>query len=205
MNSNDDAVQAAFDALGAEPEHLVEATRILEEHGPGPAAPSSDGPGDDTDSGATAATGAVSTTAPRGQPKVFWWAGASQSDLRGAFTHLTYFVEWLDAVYSLSTRMVPACWIQHPDIVQELWALMVLHAAAHQGDQPNGPIAFATNFDQARNRLSALAAGSRCTDGHKDDEPAERAQRDRRASYDSNAGAFTWSWPPAPEVPEETS
>lgn len=200
MTGNDDAVQAAFDALGPEPEHLVEATRILEAHSPEAVAPA---PDTDRDSGG-ADTAAAPSTAPLGDPAVFWWANGTPSQLRGALAHLTYFVEWLDAVYSLPTRQVPACWIQHPDVVQELWALMLLHAAAHKADQPNGPIAFASNFEQARNRLSAISAGSRCADGHKDNAPADRAQRARRSTYTAADESFQWAWPSAPEASEET-
>jgi hypothetical protein len=185
---HDDAVQAAFAALGSDDaDRLVTATRILadasaEQQQPVPTASAAAGPMD---------------APPAGPPKVFWWAAASEQDVQAAMGRLAYFVEWLVEVYDISRRVVPACWPKHPDLVQELWALMCLHHATHGANQHAGPIAFASNLTHARTRLGEIGAGARCLTTHQARGADDTSADQRRSGYGAQAGPFTWTWPVA--------
>ncbi len=194
MSEQDKAVESAFAALAdAEQERLVEATRIIAEHGSGDA---------DALAGPLSPAVASGTEPADEPPQVFWWAKGTEAQISTAMARLTYFVEWLVDVYELPRKTVPACWMEHPAVVQELWALMCVHAATYAPDELSGPISFAFNLAQSRARLNEVSPAEICRDGHASRRP-DPGRDARRATYPSSAAPFVWTWPPAPTESEE--
>ncbi len=141
--------------------------------------------------------GPASSPRPGGR-RVFWWAKGEDADLQVTWYRLEYFVEWLFAVYAPSAQEIPDCWTRHPDVVQELWALMLAHDAWHASEEdPLGPIQFAGQWAQTRTRLQLRPDGAVCaSSGHR---PGIRADdtAERRGSYPVPR-PYGWAWPPDP-------
>lgn len=160
---------------------------------------------------ASAAAAAVAAAATRAgvpevalaTPEVFWWATATAAQIDKAMRELAYFTEWLVATYDLSPTLVPACWPLHPGLVQELWALRLIHAANHQPGPSGlpGPITFSATFAAWRERVRAtLPDLDSCRGGHRP-APGNPQQVQRREHYPPTSGDFRWNWPDIPIDP----
>lgn len=135
----------------------------------------------------------------------FWWGRSQLTDRREALTYTITFVEWLLAVWRWEKKLIPPCWIRHPDIVQEMWALALAHRALHAIDNPAGPAQWLSYLDLQRRRLQDNNAAAGCaTRGHHElIAPNPAAARDRLASYGEGDQTTPelpltvqgWSWP----------
>ncbi len=135
--------------------------------------------------------------------RVFWWAKGEDPDLQVAWYRLEYFVEWLFAVYAASAQEVPDCWARHPDVVQELWALMLAHDAWHASEEdPLGPIQFAGHWAATRTRLQLRPDGAVCAaGGHRTAIRGDDTEA-RRATYPVPR-PYGWAWPPETTTVQE--
>lgn len=74
------------------------------------------------------------TDYPAGGP--WLWAGLTAEHQRALWTELDEFVSWLQnriLCYSMSKDdWIPPCWYRHPDVVEQLTALMVAHKASYR-------------------------------------------------------------------------
>ncbi len=135
----------------------------------------------------------------------FWWGRSELTDRRDALTYTITFVEWLLAVWRWEKKLIPPCWVHHPDIVQEMWALALAHRGLHTIDNPTGPAQWLSYLDLQRRRLQDNNAAAGCTTrGHHElIAPNPNATRDRLASYGEGDQATPelplsvrrWSWP----------
>jgi hypothetical protein len=152
-------------------------------------------------------------------PGVFSWMDADGSTIAAAMQRLDRFVEWLCATFALGEVITP-CWILHPPVVQELWALERYHRLAHDaGANLAEPVRWLNQLAATRTRLGAEWRARGCEYQHA--EPiAEAASRvsERRGYYladywpdgeiplDDPPGGFTWqrwSWPEVDETGAE--
>ena len=82
-----------------------------------------------------------------------------------AWAWLIDFVDWLVHRYQI-TEEVPACWAQHPALVDELTALGMAWHACHTGQAPgDAPLLWLERFDRARQRIRDWDDYTRCRNG----------------------------------------
>jgi len=73
---------------------------------------------------------------PGGTPTAWCWRTLGPSGREELWTQLNTWVEWIRCRYPLSRR-IPACWAEHPEIVEELTALWLAWVNAYEnGDAP---------------------------------------------------------------------
>jgi hypothetical protein len=82
-------------------------------------------------------------------------------------TLATWVQEWLIPRYNIKAKMIPDCWWQHSDLVEELSALHTAWLVAFDAaDAGWGPIGWHERFALAQTRP---AFRERCTGGHRPD------------------------------------
>ena len=93
------------------------------------------------------------------------WRELDDNQAHAEWVALRAFVEWLTVRYHLPVSMVPNCWWQHGDLVEELSALHAAHQAAFdETDAGFGPLNWHERFATAQARLRNSASG--CTSTH---------------------------------------
>lgn len=91
-----------------------------------------------------------------------------QRQVRQAWQRLAGWVDWLAATYRL-TSVIPACWPEHPVIVEELKALFVAWVGAWLDSAgPDAPAAWQRRLHDAKARLADGNWGTPRCDGHHD-------------------------------------
>jgi hypothetical protein len=132
---------------------------------------------EDTASGISARSGIGAE--PKGVMAWCWrYLGPQGSD--ALWAELAGWVGWIRHRYPLARR-VPACWAQHPELVEELTALwLAWHASYTERDAPlTGPIDWHDRWlPGLLHRLEHGAFALNCSSGH----------QDRPASAYANAG-----------------
>ena len=85
---------------------------------------------------------------------------------REEWVALRSWVEWFTVRYRLSESVVPPCWYQHGQLVEELSALHTFHTASFDTtDSGYGPVGFHEHLALAYPRLTRAYAGG-CARGH---------------------------------------
>lgn len=103
--------------------------------------------------------------------RVVNWRELDDNQARAEWVALRSWVEWMTVRYNIPVSMVPACWWQHPALVEELSALHSAHEAAFdERDTGFGPVNWHERFATAQTRLSRAYSGS-CSDGHSPRKP----------------------------------
>jgi hypothetical protein len=110
------------------------------------------------------------TSAPLGAD-VINWRTLTDAEARTAWDTLRSWVEWFTVRYHISESIVPACWYQHGDLVEELSALHTAHTVAfHTSDSGFGPIGWHERLSLTLPRLRHAYAGG-CARGHNPHKP----------------------------------
>lgn len=100
------------------------------------------------------------------------WRTLPDRDAWVAWERLQAWVEWFTVRYRISEAVVPPCWFQHGQLVEELSALHTAHTVAFDpADTGLGPIGWHERLSLALPRLSKAYSGG-CARGH--DEPKPR-------------------------------
>lgn len=124
--------------------------------------------------GTDQARGAQPNAAPAAPTKkaalVEWHAMSAQERVR-AWAALRDWVTWLHDRYELSTESrLPHCWVNHPGLIEELWALKIWREEVYTNGQPGSQGQAARYWHtEMRNLIAAAtsfyAAG--CRAGHR--------------------------------------
>ncbi len=103
-------------------------------------------------------------------PVPFAWSSLSPDDTRLFLEDLDLWVGWLVERYRLDHRIVPECWRQHPELIEELSALHL----AWQGSfaltaNHDAPLLWHEHFANACQRIADWVARTGCRSGeHRD-------------------------------------
>jgi len=104
------------------------------------------------------------------------WRELSDAEATERWNVLRDWVEWWTIRYNIPVSVVPNCWWQHGNIVEELSALHTAHVAAFDtSDAGFGPIGWHERLAIAVPRLSR-AYGGGCNNGHKPPKPRSWAE-----------------------------
>lgn len=99
------------------------------------------------------------------------WRELTGAEATERWTALRNWVQWWTTRYNIPVSVVPNCWWQHGNIVEELSALHTAHVAAFDAsDAGFGPIGWHERLAIAVPRLSR-AYGGGCNNGHKPPKP----------------------------------
>lgn len=160
--------------------------------------------------------------APFYAPTPMLWPRSLNEDRVKALEFTVWFVEWLLAVWRLEKRLVPPCWVQHPDLVHELWALGMSYYDSHTMPNPGGPAQWLLYLDYQRRRLAENKGAQGCATrgSHELIGNTDRDTAQRLATYGvGDAGSpelpvaiGPWTWPHhhpdpamAPDQPTDTA
>lgn len=104
------------------------------------------------------------------------WRELSDAEATERWAALRDWVQWWTTRYNIPVSVVPNCWWQHGNIVEELSALHTAHVAAFDAsDAGFGPIGWHERLAIAVPRLSR-AYGGGCNNGHKPPKPRSWAE-----------------------------
>jgi hypothetical protein len=96
-------------------------------------------------------------------PVPILWCAHSPSDQALLLEELDLWVGWLVDRYGLDHRTVPACWRDHPELIEELSALhLAWEAAFSSSADAVAALQWHERFDVARGRLSDWGARAGC-------------------------------------------
>jgi hypothetical protein len=96
-------------------------------------------------------------------PVPILWCAHSPRDQTLLLEELDLWVAWLVDRYGLDHRTVPACWRDHPELVEELSALhLAWEAAFSTSAEPTEGLRWHERFDAARTRLGDWVARTGC-------------------------------------------
>lgn len=147
--------------------------------------------------------------------KPFWWARSTLTQRQGALRYTVTFTEWLIQVWNLERKLLPPCWVHHPDIVIEMNALALAHSVMYRHDNPNGPVQWLLYLDYQRRRLAENNAAAGCASRgyHERIDQGPKPVRERLRSYGEGDESTPelpvtlghWTWPhthPEQQQPE---
>jgi hypothetical protein len=102
---------------------------------------------------------------PDSVPWPLRWADLDRAAASAAWVWLIDWVGWLTTRYQIA-EAIPACWAQHPPLVEELTALAAAwYAAYDDGAYGDAPLHWHERFDRARSRLRDWDDATRCRNG----------------------------------------
>ncbi|CAM3769928.1 hypothetical protein OCAE111667_25450 [Occultella aeris] len=143
--------------------------------------------------------------APVRVPAPFWWARSTRLMREEALAFTITFTEWVIAVWRWDRKLLPACWVRHPDIVVEMSALAMAYTSLHSKDNPGGPVQWLLYLDYQRRRLADnnSAAGCASRGYHELIGQSGQATADRLRSYGEGDESMPelpqrvgrWTWP----------
>ena len=147
--------------------------------------------------------------------KPFWWARSTLAQRKAALRYTVTFTEWVIQVWNLERKLLPPCWVLHPDIVVEMHALALAHSVMYRHDNPNGPVQWLLYLDYQRRRLAENNAAAGCASRryHERIDQGHEPVLERLRSYgEGDAGnpelplaLGHWTWPhthPEQQQPE---
>jgi hypothetical protein len=103
--------------------------------------------------------------APAGVPWPLRWAELDRDAAAEVWAWLIDWVGWVVDRYQLAEE-VPACWYQHPPLIEELSALAAAwHTAYDDAAAADGPLLWHERFARARLRLRDWDDYTRCRNG----------------------------------------
>jgi hypothetical protein len=134
------------------------------------------------------------------------WLELAGGDPAKAGLVLASLVDWLDAVYlRYADAVLPACWLWHPDVIEELLWLRQTWAAAHHGKHAS-PAAVGEWHERQRPGVSGRlkhAVGFCSPENHTPDRQQPRATVPRTEAIDVIADWWTThptQPPPSPSI-----
>lgn len=103
---------------------------------------------------------------PSTPPVVFAWSAQSTDDTLLFLEDLELWVGWLADRYRLDHRLVPDCWRQHPELVEELSALHLAWEGSFSITASyDAPLLWHERFANSRVRISEWVARLGCRPG----------------------------------------
>lgn len=103
---------------------------------------------------------------PFGPTVPICWAAHTRAGQELLFEDLDTWVTWLVDHYTLDGRVVPQCWQQHWELIEELSALhLAWEGAFATTGGADAPLAWHERFGHARTRLAEWAARTGCRPG----------------------------------------
>lgn len=142
---------------------------------------------------------------PLDVPKPFWWGQSTLAQRRLALRHTITFTEWVIQVWNLERKLLPPCWVLHPDIVVEMNALAMAHSVMYRHDSPSGPVQWLMYLDYQRRRLAENNAAAGCASRgyHERIDQGPTPVRERLRIYGEGDEAHPelplqlghWTWP----------
>ena len=100
---------------------------------------------------------------PTMPPIPFAWSAQSPDDEQLFLEALELWVGWLVGRYRLDHRLVPDCWPQHPELVEELSALhLAWEGSFATTAMHDAPLLWHERFAAARQRLTDWVARTGC-------------------------------------------
>jgi hypothetical protein len=103
---------------------------------------------------------------PVGPPVPIVWSAHSDDDQELLLEELDLWVTWLADRYRLDHRVVPECWKQHAELIEELSALHLAWQGAYTTTAPaDAPLTWHERFAVARARLADWGARTGCRPG----------------------------------------
>lgn len=106
------------------------------------------------------------------------WRDLDADTAPAEWRRLREWVEWFVARYRIDVKVVPSCWWQHGDLVEELSALRQAHVVWFDvEDQGLGPITWHEHLHTALQRLRESRSWNGCTDGHEERPPRDIASQ----------------------------
>ncbi|MFF5085339.1 hypothetical protein ACFY36_50570 [Actinoplanes sp. NPDC000266] len=103
--------------------------------------------------------------APDAMPWPLRWTELDRDAAAGAWAWLIGWVDWFVDRYQLAEE-IPACWYQHPPLVEELTALAAAWHACYGDDAlADGPLLWHERLARARERLRGWDDATRCRNG----------------------------------------
>jgi hypothetical protein len=108
--------------------------------------------------------------APIGPPTPIVWSAYSEAEQELLLEDLEVWVTWLVERYRLDHRIVPPCWTQHPELIEELSALQLAWQGAYSSSAvPDAPLNWHERYAGARLRIGDWVSRTGCRpDGHRD-------------------------------------
>ncbi|WP_154793201.1 hypothetical protein [Occultella kanbiaonis] len=138
-------------------------------------------------------------------PAPFWWARSTRLMREEALAFTITFTEWVIAVWRWDRKLLPPCWVHHPDIVVEMSALAMAHTALHSKDNPGGPVQWLLYLDYQHRRLADNNSAAGCANRgyHELIGQSTQATADRLRSYGEGdestpelpQSVGRWTWP----------
>ena len=107
---------------------------------------------------------------PVDPPVPFAWAAQTADDTVVFLEELDLWVGWLTDRYRLDHRIVPACWAQHPELIEELSALHLSWQGSFATTAGHDALLlWHERFAHARTRIADWVARTGCRpDNHRD-------------------------------------
>lgn len=101
--------------------------------------------------------------APIGPPTPIVWSAFTAAEQELLLEDLDVWVTWLAERYRLDHRVVPPCWTQHPELIEELSALQLAWQGAFSTSAvPDAPLNWHERFAVARVRIADWVARTGC-------------------------------------------
>ena len=97
-------------------------------------------------------------------PTPRWWARSLEVDRQQDLAYIVTFTEWILAVWRWEKKLIPPCWIKHPDLVVEMQALAMAHHSMHTPDNHAGPVQWLLYLDHQKRRLEANSSAAGCAE-----------------------------------------
>lgn len=112
-------------------------------------------------------------TQPTTLPLPIVWSAHTPEDQELLLEELDLWVDWLTDRYRLDHRVVPHCWHDHPEILEELSALHLAWQGAYASTaMPDAPLRWHEQFAAACARLNDWVARTGCRpDAHRSRQP----------------------------------
>ncbi|WP_051640318.1 hypothetical protein [Cellulomonas sp. URHE0023] len=109
-------------------------------------------------------------TAPIGPPTPIVWSAFSPADQELLLEELDLWVTWLVERYRLDHRIVPPCWTQHGQLIEELSALQLAWQGAFASSAvADAPLNWHERFAVARQRIADCVSRTGCRpDAHRE-------------------------------------
>jgi hypothetical protein len=99
-------------------------------------------------------------------PVPIMWGAHTPRDQALFLEELDLWVGWLVDRYGLDQRVVPGCWAEHPELIEELSALhLAWETAFSSSANADEPLRWHERFDVARSRLSDWVTRTGCRPG----------------------------------------
>ncbi|MDC7120588.1 hypothetical protein OMK64_03460 [Cellulomonas fimi] len=100
---------------------------------------------------------------PTALPVPIVWSAHAPEDQELLLEELDLWIGWLVERFQLDRRVVPACWHDHTELIEELSALHLAWQGAYATTaNADAPLRWLEQFAAARTRLSDCVARSGC-------------------------------------------